>query len=51
MNPYAWWFATVLNALLEATLRSLAHWPRGAKVHVAPRGQCANPLRSPQLKR
>ena len=39
------------NPSLERTANGMAHWPRGAEVHVAPRGQCAIPLSAAQLKR
>ena len=39
------------NPSLEWTRAGMAPWPRGAVVHVAPRGQGAMPERAPQLKR
>jgi len=39
------------NPSLERTANGVAPWPRGAVVHVAPRGQGATPSSAAQLKR
>jgi hypothetical protein len=39
------------NPSLERTSTGKTPWPRGAEVHVAPRGQGALPVASAQLKR
>jgi hypothetical protein len=39
------------NPSLERTRNGMAPWPRGAVVHVAPRGQGATPSSAAQLKR
>jgi hypothetical protein len=40
-----------LRIPLDRTANGMAPWPRGAEVHVAPRGQGAMPLSTAQLKR
>jgi hypothetical protein len=50
-SPEAQCHAGTPNPSLERTANGMAPWPRGAVVHVAPRGQGAIPSSAAQLKR